>query len=184
MHWTPRFGCSSSQRVEMSASTALCMQTRHAPEQLRILFHYMRRQVCRSIYFYTVFEFIIYHFHFPTTANEYFEAVKLGGGDAVKKRLSMVLDRVEDLKRVLATPQSLRSSHRATITMNLPLPPTTLQAPLGLPPTSPSPTMPQASPSQLQRPSSAVKFSQSEMDVLKASSRINGKTFQPWYKSR
>ena len=87
----------------------------------------------------------------------YLEAVKLGGNAVIKKRLGLVLDRVEDLKRQ--------------------------QCPvLPSPPTAPGPTiLPAPGPAPKQgAPLISAKLSQFEMEVLKKSSCINGKLFFPW----
>jgi hypothetical protein len=115
---------------------------------------------------------------YTAAAGEYFAAVKLGGGEAAKKRLSLVLDRVEELKRMAAPAPA------PALLPDLPAPPSfaTSASPAAraAPPAPPAPATPANT--QQQQPASgpSTKFSHDEMVVLRASSRINGKTFLPW----
>ena len=150
------------------------------------LMQHLEGYVC---YLYTNYCITTVSLYYTTTANEYYEAVKLGGNEVVKKRLSLVLDRIEELKR---TTQGVRG-----LMQDLPIPPSNTGLIVNavsahLPTTNITASASASIGTQsaaAQAPSKPVgqhlggtssKFSHDELAVLTASSRINGRLFLPW----
>ncbi len=108
----------------------------------------------------------------------YLGALKLkgegnGGDVSLRKRVQQILDRVEELKGGRKQQQPATSVDL----LDLPLPPS---SPLPSVTATATAAAPAAPPMPPPRPRSATDLTATEIEVLKVSSTINGRTFVPW----